>query len=169
MMNIMNGGAHSGAPIDFQEFMIMRTGAKSCSEGLRMGCEVFHSLKKFLKDKGLATAVGDEGFFFSSIGRHTRWNCDWSSDVCSSDLGAFYAIGAYVTAILMSNYDWPYWATLPVAGIVGLVVGFLFGLPALRLEGIYLAVATLSLSIARSGERRVGKESSSRSDGERAL
>jgi enolase len=63
MMNIMNGGAHSDAPIDFQEFMIMPTGAKSFSEGLRMGCEVFHALKKVLKDKGLATAVGDEGGF----------------------------------------------------------------------------------------------------------
>jgi len=63
MMNIMNGGAHSDAPIDFQEFMIMPTGAKSFSAGLRMGCEVFHSLKKVLKDKGLATAVGDEGGF----------------------------------------------------------------------------------------------------------
>ena len=63
MMNIMNGGAHSDAPIDFQEFMIMPTGAKSFREGLRMGCEVFHSLKKVLKEKGLATAVGDEGGF----------------------------------------------------------------------------------------------------------
>ena len=63
MMNIMNGGAHSDAPIDFQEFMIMPTGARSFSEALRMGCEVFHSLKKALKDKGLATAVGDEGGF----------------------------------------------------------------------------------------------------------
>ena len=63
MMNIMNGGAHSDAPIDFQEFMIMPTGAKSFSEGLRMGCEIFHALKKVLKDKGLATAVGDEGGF----------------------------------------------------------------------------------------------------------
>ena len=63
MMNIMNGGAHSDAPIDFQEFMIMPIGANSFSEGLRMGCEVFHSLKKVLKDRGLATAVGDEGGF----------------------------------------------------------------------------------------------------------
>ncbi len=63
MMNIMNGGAHSDAPIDFQEFMIMPTGARSFSEALRMGCEIFHSLKKCLKDKGLATAVGDEGGF----------------------------------------------------------------------------------------------------------
>jgi len=63
MMNIMNGGAHSDAPIDFQEFMIMPTGAKSFREALRMGAEVFHALKKTLKEKGLATAVGDEGGF----------------------------------------------------------------------------------------------------------
>src|ERR1035437_1240059 len=63
MMNIMNGGAHSDAPIDFQEFMIMPIGASSFREGLRMGCEVFHALKKVLKAKGLATAVGDEGGF----------------------------------------------------------------------------------------------------------
>ena len=63
MMNIMNGGAHSDAPIDFQEFMIMPVGAASFREGLRMGVEVFHSLKKVLKEKGLSTAVGDEGGF----------------------------------------------------------------------------------------------------------
>ncbi|HVU18619.1 MAG TPA: phosphopyruvate hydratase [Candidatus Didemnitutus sp.] len=63
MMNIMNGGAHSDAPIDFQEFMVMPTGADSFREALRMGAEVFHSLKKVLKEKGLATAVGDEGGF----------------------------------------------------------------------------------------------------------
>jgi len=63
MMNIMNGGAHSDAPIDFQEFMIMPTGARSFADALRMGCEVFHALKKVLQDKGLATAVGDEGGF----------------------------------------------------------------------------------------------------------
>jgi enolase len=63
MMNIMNGGAHSDAPIDFQEFMIMPIGARSFAEALRQGCEVFHALKKVLKDKGLATAVGDEGGF----------------------------------------------------------------------------------------------------------
>ena len=63
MMNIMNGGAHSDAPIDFQEFMIMPIGAGSFREGLRMGAEVFHSLKKVLKEKGLSTAVGDEGGF----------------------------------------------------------------------------------------------------------
>jgi len=63
MMNVMNGGAHSDAPIDFQEFMIMPIGADSFREGLRMGCEVFHELKKVLKAKGLSTAVGDEGGF----------------------------------------------------------------------------------------------------------
>jgi len=63
MMNIMNGGAHSDAPIDFQEFMIMPVGAGSFAQALQMGCEVFHALKKALKDKGLATAVGDEGGF----------------------------------------------------------------------------------------------------------
>ncbi len=63
MMNVMNGGAHSDAPIDFQEFMIMPVGAKSFAEGLRYGSEVFHALKKVLKDKGLSTAVGDEGGF----------------------------------------------------------------------------------------------------------
>jgi len=63
MMNIMNGGAHSDAPIDFQEFMIMPVGAKSFAEALRYGSEVFHALKKVLKEKGLSTAVGDEGGF----------------------------------------------------------------------------------------------------------
>jgi enolase len=63
MMNIMNGGAHSDAPIDIQEFMIMPKGAESFSQALRMGAEVFHTLKKVLKAKGLSTAVGDEGGF----------------------------------------------------------------------------------------------------------
>jgi enolase len=63
MMNIINGGSHSDAPIAFQEFMIRPVGAKSFSEGLRCGAEVFHSLKAILKKKGLSTAVGDEGGF----------------------------------------------------------------------------------------------------------
>ncbi len=63
MMNIMNGGAHSDAPIDFQEFMIMPVGVSSFREALRAGAEIFHALKKVLKEKGLATAVGDEGGF----------------------------------------------------------------------------------------------------------
>ena len=63
MMNIINGGSHSDAPIAFQEFMIRPVGANSFKEGLRMGAEVFHALKKVLKDRGLSTAVGDEGGF----------------------------------------------------------------------------------------------------------
>jgi enolase len=63
MMNILNGGAHSDAPIDFQEFMIMPRGAPSFSEALRYGVEIFHALKSVLKDRGLSTAVGDEGGF----------------------------------------------------------------------------------------------------------
>jgi branched-chain amino acid transport system permease protein len=62
--------------------------------------------------------------------------------------GAFFAIGAYTAAVLMDKANWQYWATIPVAGIVCLVAGFLFGLPALRLEGLYLAVATLALGTA---------------------
>jgi enolase len=63
MMNIINGGSHSDAPIAFQEFMIRPVGACCFREGLRMGAEVFHSLKKLLKERGLSTAVGDEGGF----------------------------------------------------------------------------------------------------------
>ncbi len=63
MMNIINGGSHSDAPIAFQEFMIRPVGALSFREGLRMGSEVFHNLKKVFKDRGLSTAVGDEGGF----------------------------------------------------------------------------------------------------------
>ena len=62
--------------------------------------------------------------------------------------GAFYAIGAYVSAILMDKFDAPFWITLPAAAIVCLIVGFLFGLPALRLEGHYLALATFALALA---------------------
>lgn len=63
MMNILNGGAHSDAPIDFQEFMIMPKGAPTFSEALRYGTEVFHALKGVLKSRGLSTAIGDEGGF----------------------------------------------------------------------------------------------------------
>jgi branched-chain amino acid transport system permease protein len=62
--------------------------------------------------------------------------------------GAFYAIGAYVAAILMEHFGWPYWATLPAAGVVCFISGFLFGLPALRLRGHYLALATFALAVA---------------------
>ncbi|MEC8244756.1 MAG: phosphopyruvate hydratase [Verrucomicrobiota bacterium] len=67
MMNVLNGGSHSDAPIDVQEFMIMPIGAPTFSEALRMGCEIFHSLKKVLKDQGLSTAVGDEGGFAPNL------------------------------------------------------------------------------------------------------
>ncbi|MGP1435257.1 MAG: phosphopyruvate hydratase [Phocaeicola sp.] len=63
MMNIINGGAHSDAPIAFQEFMIRPVGATSEKEAIRMGAEVFHALQKLLKNRGLSTAVGDEGGF----------------------------------------------------------------------------------------------------------
>ncbi|MDQ6655007.1 MAG: phosphopyruvate hydratase [Verrucomicrobiota bacterium] len=63
MMNILNGGAHSDAPIDFQEFMIMPKGAPTFGEALRYGTEVFHALKTVLKERGLSTAIGDEGGF----------------------------------------------------------------------------------------------------------
>jgi enolase len=68
MMNIINGGAHADNPIDIQEFMILPTGASTFAEGLRMGAEIFHGLKKALKDAGHNTNVGDEGGFAPNIG-----------------------------------------------------------------------------------------------------
>jgi enolase len=67
MMNVINGGAHSDAPIDFQEFMIMPKGAPTFAEALRYGTEVFHALKSVLKDRGLSTAIGDEGGFAPAL------------------------------------------------------------------------------------------------------
>jgi enolase len=67
MMNILNGGAHSDAPIDFQEFMIMPKGLPTFTEALRCGTEVFHALKSVLKDRGLSTAIGDEGGFAPAL------------------------------------------------------------------------------------------------------
>ncbi|MDR1527919.1 MAG: phosphopyruvate hydratase [Dysgonamonadaceae bacterium] len=72
MMNIINGGSHSDAPIAFQEFMIRPVGAPSFKEGLRYGAEVFHALKKVLHDKGLSTAVGDEGGFAPNLAGGTE-------------------------------------------------------------------------------------------------
>ncbi|MDR1543594.1 MAG: phosphopyruvate hydratase [Prevotellaceae bacterium] len=72
MMNIINGGSHSDAPIAFQEFMIRPIGAASFREGLRCGAEVFHALKKVLHDKGLSTAVGDEGGFAPNLAGGTE-------------------------------------------------------------------------------------------------
>ncbi len=85
MMNIINGGSHSDAPIAFQEFMIRPVGAASFKEGLRMGAEVFHALKKVLKDRGLSTAVGDEGGFAPTL--------DGTEDALNSILAAIKAAG----------------------------------------------------------------------------
>lgn len=68
MMNVINGGSHADSSVDFQEFMIMPVGAPNIKEALRMGAEVFHHLKKVLKDKGHVTAVGDEGGFAPNLG-----------------------------------------------------------------------------------------------------
>ena len=67
MMNIINGGSHSDAPIAFQEFMVMPVKAKNFSHAIKMGTEIFHNLKKVLKDRGLSTAVGDEGGFAPTL------------------------------------------------------------------------------------------------------
>src|ERR1019366_6590129 len=67
MMNIINGGEHADNPIDFQEFMIVPVGAPTLAEAVRWGSEIFHTLKKGLHDKGLATAVGDEGGFAPNL------------------------------------------------------------------------------------------------------
>lgn len=85
MMNIINGGSHSDAPIAFQEFMIRPVGAKNFREGLRMGAEVFHALKKVLKDRGLSTAVGDEGGFAPAL--------EGTEDALKSILKAIEAAG----------------------------------------------------------------------------
>ena len=85
MMNIINGGSHSDAPIAFQEFMIRPVGANSFKEGLRMGAEVFHALKKVLKDRGLSTAVGDEGGFAP--------NLEGTEDALNSILAAIKVAG----------------------------------------------------------------------------
>ena len=71
MMNIINGGEHADNPIDFQEFMIMPVGAESIAEAVRCGSEIFHTLKKGLHEKGLATAVGDEGGFAPNLASTT--------------------------------------------------------------------------------------------------
>ena len=67
MMNVLNGGAHADNNVDFQEFMIIPAGAKTCAEAIRIGAEVFHSLKAVLKKKGYNTAVGDEGGFAPNL------------------------------------------------------------------------------------------------------
>ena len=67
MMNVLNGGAHADNNVDFQEFMIIPAGAKTCTEAIRIGAEVFHNLKSVLKKKGYNTAVGDEGGFAPNL------------------------------------------------------------------------------------------------------
>lgn len=85
MMNIINGGSHSDAPIAFQEFMIRPKGAPTFAEGLRMGTEIFHALKKVLKERGLSTAVGDEGGFAPAL--------DGTEDALDSIIKAVTAAG----------------------------------------------------------------------------
>ncbi len=94
MMNIINGGSHSDAPIAFQEFMIRPVGAPTFSEALRMGAEVFHSLKSIIKAKGLSTAVGDEGGFAPNFSGGTEEALD---SVIEAIEKAGYKAGSDVT------------------------------------------------------------------------
>ncbi len=96
MMNIINGGAHSDAPIDFQEFMIMPIGAPTFREGLRYGAEVFHSLKKVLHDRGLSTAVGDEGGFAPVL----KDADDALATICKAIEKAGYQVGVDIAIAL---------------------------------------------------------------------
>lgn len=96
MMNIINGGAHSDAPIDFQEFMIMPKGAPTFREALRYGTEVFHALKKVLHDRGLSTAVGDEGGFAPNLDSAE----DALSCICQAIEKAGYKVGDDVAIAL---------------------------------------------------------------------
>ena len=96
MMNIINGGSHSDAPIAFQEFMIRPVGAPTFSESLRYGAEVFHNLKKVLHDRGLSTAVGDEGGFAPSFDGTE----DALDTVCQAVEKAGYKVGEDITFAL---------------------------------------------------------------------
>ncbi|HSI83631.1 MAG: phosphopyruvate hydratase [Candidatus Methylacidiphilales bacterium] len=89
LANVMNGGAHSDAPIDFQEFMIVPKGAPSFSEAIRWGAEVFHALKGVLKGRGLSTAVGDEGGFAPVL----KSNEDALEVICAAVKKAGYKLG----------------------------------------------------------------------------
>ena len=97
MMNIINGGSHSDAPIAFQEFMIRPVGAESFREALRMGAEVFHSLKKVLHDRGLSTAVGDEGGFAPAL--------KGTEDALESIIKAIEAAGYKAGEDVMIGFD----------------------------------------------------------------
>jgi enolase len=96
MMNIINGGAHSDAPIDFQEFMIMPIGAPSFREAIRYGAEVFHALKKVLHDRGLSTAVGDEGGFAPAL----KGADDALAVICQAIEAAGYSAGSQIAIAL---------------------------------------------------------------------
>ncbi len=97
MMNIINGGSHSDAPIAFQEFMVRPIGAPTFKEGLRMGAEVFHSLKSIIKGKGLSTAVGDEGGFAPNFNGGTEEALD---SIIAAIEKAGYKPGSDVTIAL---------------------------------------------------------------------
>ena len=96
MMNVINGGSHSDSPIAFQEFMIRPVGADSFREGLRMGAEVFHNLKQGLRQRGLSTAVGDEGGFAPEL-KSTAEALDY---ILKAIEGAGYTPGKDVTLAL---------------------------------------------------------------------
>jgi enolase len=89
MMNILNGGAHADSSVDFQEFMVMPLGAASFGEGLRMGAEIFHTLRGILKKKGYSTGVGDEGGFAPSL----KSNREALDVVLEAIAGAGYTAG----------------------------------------------------------------------------
>ena len=93
MMNILNGGEHADNNVDIQEFMIQPVGAKNFAEALRMGAEVFHALKKVLSDKGLNTAVGDEGGFAPNLAS----NADALAVIKEAVAAAGYALGTDIT------------------------------------------------------------------------
>ncbi|WP_340158812.1 phosphopyruvate hydratase [uncultured Maribacter sp.] len=90
MMNIINGGSHSDAPIAFQEFMVMPVKAKSFSHAMQMGTEIFHNLKKVLHDRGLSTAVGDEGGFAPNLAGGTE---DALDTIAKAVKNAGYTLG----------------------------------------------------------------------------
>jgi enolase len=96
MMNIINGGAHSDAPIDFQEFMIVPIGAPTFREAIRYGSEVFHALKKVLHDRGLSTAVGDEGGFAPAL----KGADDALAMICQAIEKANYRVGSDIAIAL---------------------------------------------------------------------
>jgi enolase len=96
MMNIINGGSHSDAPIDFQEFMIVPIGAPTFRESVRYGAEVFHALKKVLHDRGLSTAVGDEGGFAPKLDSAE----DALSVICQAIEKAGYKVGEDISIAL---------------------------------------------------------------------